>query len=87
MSKMFSFRILEKLPVHEETFGGYFEILVGFREGGILGQPDLKRVSALIHMEDDLLTSITGEPTTSDFRTWSLQELRRASTSTPSTTT
>ena len=54
-------RILEKLPVHDDVFGGFFEILMGFSEGGIFGDPSLKRLSTLVHMEDSLLTSITGD--------------------------
>jgi hypothetical protein len=54
-------RILEKLPVHDDTFGGAFEIQMEFSGDTIFLDTVVTTLTAVLHMEDELLTSITGD--------------------------
>jgi len=48
-------RILEKLAVHDDTFGGCFTIETDFQ-----GDGSRATIGAVLHIEDEQLTSITG---------------------------
>ena len=57
-------KILEKLPVHDDIFGGSFQIQIELDIPAtmppLFGQADLKVLSAMLHMREELITRITG---------------------------
>ena len=57
-------KILEKLPVHDDIFGGSFQIQLELDIPAtmppLFGQADLKVLSAMLHMREELITRITG---------------------------
>ena len=50
--------ILEKTSDFDENDFGGFMVDMEFEEGGILGVPTMNKISASIHLVDDLLTNI-----------------------------
>ena len=55
-------KIAEKLPVHDDVFGGAFEVRMELSGPGLFDHPDLKILSAKLHMKDELITRISGQP-------------------------
>ena len=57
-------KILEKLPVHDDIFGGSFQIQIELDIPAtmppLFGQADLKVLSAMLHMREELITRISG---------------------------
>ena len=57
-------KILEKLPVHDDIFGGSFQIQLELDIPAtmlpLFGHADLKVLSAMLHMREELITRITG---------------------------
>ena len=57
-------KILEKLAVHDDIFGGSFQIQIELDIPAtmppLFGQADLKVLSAMLHMREELITRITG---------------------------
>ena len=55
-------KIAEKLPVHDDAFGGAFEVRMELGPAGLFGCPSLNILSAKLHMKDELITRISGQP-------------------------
>ena len=55
-------KIAEKLPVHDDAFGGAFEVRMELSPAGLFGCPSLNILSAKLHMKDELITRISGQP-------------------------
>ena len=57
-------KILEKLPVHDDIFGGSFEVWIELDIPAtmppLFGHADLNVLSAKLHMREELITRITG---------------------------
>ena len=54
-------KIAEKLPVHDDVFGGAFEVRMELSPPGLFENPDLNILSAKLHMKDELITRISGQ--------------------------
>ena len=54
-------KIVEKLPVHDDVFGGAFEVRMELSPPGLFDNPDLNILSAKLHMRDELITRISGQ--------------------------
>ena len=55
-------KIVEKLPVHDDVFGGAFEVRMELSPPGLFDCPHLNILSAKLHMKDELITRISGQP-------------------------
>ena len=55
-------KIAEKLPVHDDVFGGAFEVRMELSPPGLFDNPGLNILSAKLHMKDELITRISGQP-------------------------
>lgn len=53
-------KIGEKLPVHDDVFGGAFEVRMELSPPGLFDNPHLNILSAKLHMKDELITRISG---------------------------
>ena len=54
-------KIAEKLPVHDDVFGGAFEVRMELGGPGLFDHPDLNILSAKLHIKDELITRISGQ--------------------------
>ena len=54
-------KIGEKLPVHDDVFGGAFEVRMELSPPGLFENPGLNILSAKLHMKDELITRISGQ--------------------------
>ena len=54
-------KIAEKLPVHDDVFGGAFEVRMELSGAGLFDHPGLNILSAKLHMKDELITRISGQ--------------------------
>ena len=54
-------KIAEKLPVHDDVFGGSFEVRMELSPPGLFDNPGLNILSAKLHMKDELITRISGQ--------------------------
>jgi len=61
-------KIAEKLPVHDDAFGGAFEVRMELGPPGLFGCPSLNILSAKLHIKDELITRISGVKGGEDIR-------------------
>ena len=54
-------KIVEKLPVHDDVFGGAFEVRMELSPPGLFDFPGLNILSARLHMKDELITRLSGQ--------------------------